>query len=199
MQTDAIRNGLIAAGIACSAFAVRAPDAQSQSLGEVARQESERRKGTPSTRVYTNDDLTAVVVTAMPPAAAAPPETPPAGESSAVTNQTGPTVMVEDPVTHKVNIKTTATVHEERDEQYWRARSGEVRGKLARATADLEAAQGNLAAIDAAPKTRASAREREIVASLVQRLQSEVYYRQQDVAKLQTYAETSKVPPDWTR
>lgn len=201
MQTDAIRNGLITAAIACAALGVCTPDAQSQSLGEVARQESERRKSTASVRVYTNEDLSAVPTTVASPApapaqVAAPPATEP---SDAAPTPTGPTVTEEDPVTHKIAVRTTAPAREKRDEQYWRGRSGEVREKLAKATADLEAAQTNLAALDRAPKTGASAREREVVAGLVQRLQSEVSYRQQDVAKLQTHAEMNKVPPEWIR
>ena len=201
MQTDAIRNPLIAAAIVCAALGACTPDAQSQSLGEVARQESERRRSTASTRVYTNEDLSAAPTTSASPAPAPAPVAPPPATEPSDAGQTpkGPTVMEEDPVTHKVNIKTTAPAREKRDEQYWRARSGEVREKLAKASADLEAAQSNLAALDRAPKTGATAREREVVASLVQRLQSEVSYRQQDVAKLQTHAEMNKVPPEWIR
>ena len=199
MQTDTRRRRLIAAALACTTLAVCTPDAQSQSLGEVARQESERRKSPGSARVYTNEDLSAVVTTATPPVAAPPDATPPAAESPDAAKPKGATVMEEDPVTHKVNIRTTAPAREKRDEQYWRARSGEVREKLAKATADLEAAQSNLAALDRAPKTGATAREREVVAGVVQRLQSEVRYRQQDLAKLQTHAEMSKVPAEWIR
>ena len=201
MQTDAIRNGLITAAIACAALGVCTPEAQSQSLGEVARQESERRRSAASTKVYTNEDLSAVPTTAASPGQAPAQVAPPPATEPSEGAQTakGPTVTEEDPVTHKINVKTTAPAREKRDEQYWRARSGEVREKLAKATTDLEAAQTNLAALDRAPKTGATAREREVVASLVQRLQSEVSYRQQDVAKLQTHAEMNKVPPEWIR
>lgn len=199
MQTEALRRGLMSAAVALAALGVCTPDAQSQSLGDVARQEDERRKSTAPARVYTNEDLSAVVTSAASPASTPAEVTPPAAEPADATKQNGPTVTEEDPVTHKVNVKTTAPAREKRDEQYWRARSGEVREKLARTTADLEAAQANLAALDRAPKTPATARERGVVATLVERLQSEVRYRQLDVTKLQMHAETSKVPAEWIR
>ena len=105
--------------------------------------------------------------------------------------------MEEDPETHKVNIRTTAPRREKRDEQYWRARAKDVRDRLAKATADLTAAQSSLAAIDGGPKTPAAARERSIVNAAVERLQTEVRYRQQDVTKMQMHAEMNKVPAAW--
>ena len=76
-------------------------------------------------------------------AAPTPPEetAKPSGEAA-----TGPTVMEEDPVTHKMNIRTTAPAREKRDEPYWRGRAKDVRDRLAKATADLTAAQSSLAA-----------------------------------------------------
>jgi hypothetical protein len=105
--------------------------------------------------------------------------------------------MEEDPETHKVNIRTTAPRREKRDEQYWRARSKDVRDRLAKATADLTAAQASLTALDGGPKTPANARERSVVSAAVERLQSEVRYRQQDVTKMQMHAEMNKVPAAW--
>ena len=198
MQTEAVRYRLFSAAVAFSALCVCTP-VHSQSLGEVARQESERRKGAAPAKVYTNEDLSAAVAAGLPQGPpSAPAEVTPT-EPSSTSKQSGRTVTEEDPVTHKVNVRTTAPPREDRDEQYWRVRFGEVRDKLARTTADLDAAQTNLAALDRAPKTPAIARERDIVATLVQRLQSEIRYRQLDVTKLQMYAEMNKVPAEWMR
>lgn len=111
----------------------------------------------------------------------------------------GPTVMEEDPVTHTVNIRTTAPAREKRDEQYWRDRAKDVRERLAKASTDLTAAQSSLAALDGGPKTPAAARERAVVAATVERLQSDVRYRQLEVTKLQMHAEMKKVPADWVQ
>jgi hypothetical protein len=105
--------------------------------------------------------------------------------------------MEEDPVTHSVNIRTTAPAREKRDEPYWRARAKDVRERLAKATADLEAAQAGLSALDSGPKTPATARERAVVAATVQRLQSELRSHQLEVTKMQMHAEMKKVPPEW--
>jgi len=177
--------------------------AYSQSLGEVARREADRRKDASRTpgRVYTNEDLGPVEPPASTPLQPAPTDSAgPAEEPKEVTAEaasTGPTVMEEDPETHKVNIRTTAPPREKRDEQYWRARAKDMRDRLAKATADLTAAQSSLAALDSGPKTPATARERSVVSAAVERLQSEVRYRQQDVTKMQMHAEMNKVPSAW--
>jgi hypothetical protein len=175
----------------------------SQSLGEVARREADRRKDASRTpgRVYTNEDLGPAEPTASTPLQPAPTDSAgPAEEPKEVTAEaasTGPTVMEEDPETHKVNIRTTAPRREKRDEQYWRGRAKDMRDRLAKATADLTAAQSSLATLDSGPKTPASARERSVVSAAVERLQSEVRYRQQDVTKMQMHAEMNKVPSAW--
>src|SRR5262245_55438738 len=120
--------------------------AQPQSLGDVARREAERRKDPSRTpgRAYTNEDLGPVEPPASTPLQPAPTNSAgPAEEPKQVTAEaatTGPTVMEEDPETHKVNIRTTAPRREKRDESYWRARSKDVRDRLAKATADPTAA-----------------------------------------------------------
>jgi hypothetical protein len=177
--------------------------AHPQSLGDVARREAERRKDASRTpgRVYTNEDLGPVGPPASTPLQPAPVDPAPAAEEPVeVTSEaasTGPTVMEEDPETHKVNVRTTAPRREKRDEPYWRARAKDVRDRLAKATADLTAAQSSLAALDGGPKTPATARERSVVSAAVERLQSEVRYRQQDVTKMQMHAEMNKVPAAW--
>lgn len=174
--------------------------AHSQSLGDVARREAERRQEVAQPgRVYTNEDLIPVDSSPMPSEAGPNGSEPAVQEprSSATPADKGPTVMEEDPETHKVNIRTTAPAREKRDEQYWRARAKGLRDQLANATSDLAAAQSSLEALTRGPQTPAAARERSVVAEAVQRLQSEVRYRQQDIAKMQTHAEMNKVPAEW--
>lgn len=199
MLTKSCQAGAIAA-VAFAILGLDTPPALSQSLSDVARRETERRKAVASTaKVITNDDLRAVAPAEMP-SSQTPAEMAAAPEPAEPTPAPkGPTVTEEDPVTGKVNVKTTAPAREKRDEPYWRARAAEVREKLAKTAADLQAAQANLAALDAAPQTPAIVRERQVAAALAERLQSEVRYRQLDVTKLQMHAEMSKVPPEWIR
>ena len=179
--------------------------AHPQSLGEVARRESERRKEMAQApgRVYSNENLAAVEPS---PATHQPPSTP-STEATVATGAetappaTGPARMaqVEDPETHKVSFRSTTTPNDNRDEAYWRGRAKEVRGKLAKASADLAASQTRLAALESGPQTPAAAQERSIVADNIKRLQSELRHRNNDVAWLQTHAEMAKVPPDWIK
>lgn len=184
----------------CAVLLMSAAPAHSQSLGELARREAERRKESrASQRVYTNEDLSAGDAPAV--SAPIPVEPPPpisgTNEAAAESTSNGPTVMEEDPVTHTMNVRTIAPAREKRSEAYWRVRAREVRGLLAKATADLQSAEAGLEAVAQGPQTPAAARERAIVAATVERLQSEVRYRQQDVTKLQMQAEFNKIPPEW--
>ena len=178
-----------------------AASAHAQSLGDVARREAERRKDAARTpaRTYTNDDLAAVEPSAASVQPAQPAPAPLASEPGDAPAEaiSKPTVVEEDPVTHTVNVRTTEPAREKRDEPYWRARAKDVRDRLAKSSADLEAAQSSLSALDSGPKTPAAARERAIVAATVQRLQSDVRSRQVEVTKMQMHAEMKKVPADW--
>jgi hypothetical protein len=192
---------LLATG--CVTLLVSSVPAYAQSLGDVARREAERRKelARMAGRVYTNEDLGAVDAPIMlsQPAqadAATPPEET---AKSSTESATGPTVMEEDPVTHTINIKTTAPAREKRPEPYWRGRAKELRGRLAKSSADLAAAQSGLSALEGGPQTPATVRERAVAAAMVERLQEEVRSQQLDVTKLQMQAEMNKVPAEWIR
>ena len=182
-----------------------AATAHAQSLGEVARREAERRKETAQSpgRVYTNDNLAAVEPLAS--ASQSPLETSPAAtveatpEPSPAPASVSGMVLVENLETHKVSFRSPTTPSDHRDEAYWRGRAKDVRGRLAQATADLEASQTRLAALDAGPQTAATARERSIVAATVKRLQSVMHHHHDDVAGLLTHAEMAKVPPEWIK
>jgi hypothetical protein len=196
-----LSRALLATG--CATLLVAAVPAYAQSLGDVARREAERRQELARTagRVYTNEDLGAVDAPTMLPqpvqgAAPTPPEeTAKSSDKSAA----GPTVMEEDPVTHTINIKTTAPAREKRPEPYWRERAKELRGRLAKSSADLAAAQSGLSALEGGPQTAATVRERAVAAAMVERLQEEVRSQQLDVTKLQMQAEMNKVPAEWIR
>lgn len=194
------RNLRIASAVtSCVILLGSAVPAPAQSLGDVARREAERRKQGAGTvaRVYTNEDLSAVdVPTSIQPLAESAP-VPAAADAATRAAKNGRTVVEEDPATETVNIRTTTPAREKRSEAYWRVSAKELRERLVKASSDLEAAQSGLAALDAGPQTPATTRERAIVASTVQRLQTDVYYRQQDLTRLKMQAEFNKIPAEW--
>jgi hypothetical protein len=170
-----------------------AVSAEPQSLGDVARRESERRReaATAPGRVYTNGDLAAIDPLREPAGdAAAAPVPAQEAAGAAVTANDGATA---DP---QAADKTTGVPRERRDEGYWRARARDVRERLAKASADLEATRSSLSALDSA-KTPAAARERIVVAASLRRLESDVRSRQLEEVKLRTQAELNHVPATW--
>ena len=190
MRTDGrIRVNVIATVLLLGGFA---GNASSQTLGDVARQEAARRnQQTQAGRTYTNEDLDAV------PAADAqtptPADTPAASPS--VTKPSG-VVVQEDATKGTLNINAPEAASN-RDEKSWRKRSRDMRENLARARANIAAAERRLAALDEGPQTPAAAREREVIATTLKQLRSEEVMRNQDMAQLKTFAAGQKVPPEW--
>ena len=173
--------------------ALAAGTASAQSLGDVARQEAERRNQQAQTgKTYTNEDLDAV-------APSETPETPaPATEPAPLVTTTKPSgvVIQENPTKGTLNINATPAASN-RDEQYWRRRSKDLRARLAGLRANIAATQKRLAALEAGPQTPAAERERTLTAATLSSLQSDLKLRNDDIAQLRTFAESQKVPPAW--
>ena len=191
MRTNGRIGGIvIATALMLGGFAVG--NASSQSLGDVARVEAERRnQQTQTGRVYTNDDLDAV---AAPDAQAATPTDAPAAPPS-ITKPSG-VVVQEDPSKGTLNINAPEAASN-RDEKYWRKRSRDMRENLARVRTNIAAAERRLTALDDGPQTPAAAREREAITTTLKQLRSEEIMRNQDMAQLKTFAAGQKVPPGW--
>ena len=191
MRTDGWIHASVAAVLILVAF--EAGTASAQSLGDVARQEAERRnQQAQAGKTYTNEDLDAV----------APPETPatpaPASEPAPLATTTKPSgvVIQENPTKGTLNINAPPAASN-RDEQYWRRRSKDLRARLAALRANIAATQKRLAALEAGPQTPAAARERTLTAATLSSLQSDLKLRNDDIAQLRTFAESQKVPPAW--
>ena len=185
-----------AAGALLFLLTVHVQVAPAQSLGDVARREAERRTQVTAGRVYTNADLAPVDASAPSPApvpveaatgsGAAAPATPAPGDEAEPPNNGGI-----EPVIVKAR--------EKRDERYWRALSGDVRGRVAKATADVAAQQARIAEIDAGPQTPTTVREREIISATVTHLQRDARFLSEELTRLLTRAQIAKVPEEWTR
>jgi hypothetical protein len=166
--------------------------ANAQSLADVARREEERRKAVATGRVYTNENLGDAVEASAPPpvsptapaapsatGAAAPPTPPPA---AAVGGEGGGTVV---------------EVESKRTEAYWRKMMKDLRAQLAQSTAAIAAQQARLAEIDGGRVSAATAREREVVAAAIPKLQQAIRYQNEEIARWTARAKVEKIPADW--
>jgi hypothetical protein len=192
MRTDSRMQATSAAAVLILVV-LAADTASAQSLGDVARREAERRnQQARAGKTYTNEDLDAV----------APSETPatpaPATEPAPLITTTKPSgvVIQEDPTKGTLNINAPPAASN-RDEQYWRRRSRDLRARLAALRANIAATQKRLDALEAGPQTPAAARERTLTTATLSSLQSDLKLRNDDIAQLRTFAESQKVPPAW--
>jgi hypothetical protein len=165
-----------------------APVLQAQSLGDVARQEQERRKAVPKAgKVYTNDNLK--VAPPATPASPAAPETPAAPEKAPAAGATPPAA-------------DTTT----KDEAYWKARLQVERDALERATVLLDALQSRVNGLqtdftnrdDPASRT-VIANERQRALQEIDRTKLEVANRTKAIAGIQEEARKAGVPAGWYR
>lgn len=171
--------------------------ASAQSLGDVARREADRRTQVASGRVYTNADLVSVDPPQAPTAPASPPVATEAGGES--TQPASKSAEAPTPTTGETSGEAQLKPREKRDEQYWRTRARDLRGRLAGAEADAAAAEAQLAALEASPQTPTMMREREVVAAALARLQSSVRYRHEELVKFEALVQASSVPAEWIR
>ena len=168
-----------------------AGDASSQSLGDVAKQEAERRQQTQPGKTYTNEDLDALPAPDAP--AEAPAQVPAAPPS---TTKPSGVVVQEDATKGTLNINAPEAANN-RDEKYWRKRSRDMRENMAKVRANIAAAERRLAALEQGPQTANAARERQTAETALKQLRAEEVMRNQDMAQLKTFAAGQKVPPAW--
>lgn len=167
-----------------------------QSLADVARREEERRKQVKSGRVLTNADLG--------PVDSAPPQTPrtpsstaaPAEDTATPAGASGPDEKAGAP---DAESATPGKPREKRDEQYWRNRARDLRERLAKANSDVVGAESRLTEMDATPASPQAARERDVMAAALAKLQAEAQARLAELTRFEAFAQAQKIPPDWTR
>lgn len=164
-----------------------------QALGEIARQEAERReRATPGKR-YTNDDLR------REPASggSSPSQQTPSGPAAAPQPRTAPAAM-----TGTSDAPTIARGRPKRDEAYWRGLAREVRGRRGQLREQVESLQTRVVDLDAQLQAGAApsvAREHDVAASALDRLQQEARFLDEEVARFEARARRDTVPPEWIR
>lgn len=164
----------------------------SQSLGEVARREEERRKQVAAGRVYSNDALADVETTV-----AAPRQTPQAtgsADQAGVSESTDATAQE----SGEEAAGSKPSERKQRDEKYWRNHMSVLRAAVAKANADLAAQEARLREIqnDSSPT---AVREREVITRTIARLQVTARVHRDVLTRNLTQAELSGVAADWLR
>jgi hypothetical protein len=170
--------------------------ARSQSLGDVARKEEERRKDVKApAKVYTNKDLglplpgpsteSAKLAAPASPPEAASKDAPKAGDDK------------EKPVQAKDQAK---------DQAYWAKRKKELTDKLSRDKVLVDAVQSRINALTADFSARADPiqragieRDRQQALAELGRLQQEIKDTQKAVTDFDEEAHKAGVPPGWLR
>jgi hypothetical protein len=200
--------------VAVALAAVLTSGAPAQSLGDVARQEESRRKGTGAGKVYTNGDLRG----APAPAATAPsPSTPSAsapstGAPAAPADATKPAGTKPADGNAKAGDAQGAkpgaapAADPKGDAASWRKRREGIETSLERAKSFAEALQSRINGLSADFTARDDPAQRSIVAADRQkalteldRVKKEITEHTKALADLQEEARKSGVPAGWLR
>jgi hypothetical protein len=182
---------------------------RSQSLGEVAKKEQERRKNTPSSgKVYTNKDL----APAPTPSADATAGTEPAGSVSKPADQATP--PNEKPAAGDAAGKKAGDSDKgadkgpsgAKDQAYWSSRHKTLQEALDRDSTFAEALQSRINALttdfvnrdDPAQRTVIE-RDRQKAAAELDRLKKQISDDRKALADFEEEARRAGVPPGWLR
>jgi hypothetical protein len=180
--------------LCCAAPAAADPQQPPKSLGEIAREEAERRKALKApARVYTKDDL---------PRSAVLPLTPAGGGAAASAD------APQDPAAAKPDTeKPDAEKPDEgKDETWWRTRMTQAREAVRRNEMFVTALQSRLNALAADfaarddPFQRAQiTEERNKTLAELEQVSAEIKALHQEIAQIETEAREAGVPPGWIR
>jgi hypothetical protein len=194
---------LVVVAVLAAALTSGAP---AQSLGDVARQEQARRKGTPPTqgngKVYTNDDLKgAPAPAASAPSSAAAPGTAPDAKADAA--KPGDTKAA-DGKAPKGDAK--AAPEAKNDEATWRKRRQTIQEAIDRAKTFAEALQSRInglttdfASRDDPAQRAAVSNDRQKALTELDRVNKEIAQHTKALSDLQEEARKSGVPAGWLR
>jgi len=198
----------MAALLSWSATTLVCGSASGQSLADVARAESERRKAIarPS-RVYTNNDLKPV----RAPAIAAPgaePQTGQSASSSPAGDAASPGALpsARDAASPDANPDSDDQKRRAADEQRWRRRVFDAREQVERSRTFAEALQSRINALTADFSARDDPAQRAVIGTQLNtalaelaRVQGEIEAQQKAMTDLEDEARRAGVPPGWLR
>lgn len=184
--------------VAVALAAVLTSGAPAQSLGDVARQEEARRKGTGAGKVYTNGDLRG----APAPASTTPSTTPSASSPSSAAST--PPADATKPAGTKPGAAPAADP--KGDAATWRKRRQDIETSIERAKTFAEALQSRINGLsadfaardDPAQRARVGA-DRQKALTELERVKTEITQHTKALADLQEEARKSGVPAGWLR
>jgi hypothetical protein len=170
--------------------------ARSQSLGDVAREEAERRKTVQApAKVYTDADLRRYPV-------APPPEPQPADPEKAAPTEDKPAAKTEDAAAPAKPVEPSVDLGEE----YWRKLITDARSALARSSSYLEALRARVQAfttqfyaLDDPVQRNAIAAQRNKVLDDMDHLKQDMAVQEGAIAKIEADARKANIPPGWIR
>ena len=182
-------NAFAAFGVLAALAVSSAAIAQTQSLGDLAKKEEERRKALPeSAKVYTNKDLMAA-----PPVTPPPPPAPAAAEPAKDAAKDKPADAAKDKEPPK-------------DQAYWAGRKKALQDQLDRDQTYSDALQSRINALSADfvnrddPAQRAQiSMDRAKATAELNRLKQSIADGKKALADLEEEARRAGVPPGWLR
>jgi hypothetical protein len=191
--------------LACTIVCAAAP-ALAQPLGDVARQEAERRKAVKSDgKVLTNKDVPRV------PGTGAPPVASDAKPADATAKPAGGDAAAKDGAAKDATAKDTASKDEKpktevKDQEYWSSRLKSLREQVERDQAYADAMQSRINALttdfvnrdDPAQRT-VIANDRQKAVAELDRLKKSVIDGKKAIADFEEEARRAGVPPGWLR
>jgi hypothetical protein len=193
--------------VAVALAAVLTSGAPAQSLGDVARQEEARRKGTGAGKTYTNESLKGAPEPAATPAQPSPsaPSSPaPAGTAKPSATPDAKTDAAKAGDAPKADAKPAPDA--KGDAAAWKKRRESIETALERAKTFAEALQSRINGLTADFSARDDPAQRSLVAAdrqkaltEMERVKKEITEHTKALADLQEEARKSGVPPGWLR
>lgn len=165
--------------------------AYGQSLADVARQEEERRKAlnTPTSRVYTNRDLSEA-----PPA---PPSAATAAKPDAVDAKKEAVKAGTGDATAATAEAPKAEANKYRDEKHWRDRALSYRTRLTKLRADVEAIQARVESLRAGGQTPGLLADLRLAEQDLTRFKNQLASIQKEWSQIEQKAREDKIPGTW--
>ena len=178
--------------------------ASAQTLGDVARQEAERRKTLPPEegKVYTNKDLRPAPAPTPKPADAPAPAAGGAASAPAGSAQAG-TAAAKEPAASNT---ATPPADASKGEEYWRGRLKDLQTTLGRNETYVAAMQSQINGLTTEFVNRDDPAQREVIdadrkraLAELDRLKKEIDANRKAISDLQDEARRARVPPGWLR
>ena len=173
-----------------------------QGLGDVAKQETERRQHVTAGKRYTNNDLPAdagrapVLSRSSAPAIEAPTSKPERSAEGAVSPSSDPSHSEKHPADSAPPAK------QPRDETYWRARATQLRSRLQQVQDQVRALEGRIDDLGTQLDRGADGStlsEQNVAARGLATAQKEARFVQDEWDRFQARARALDISPDWIR